>query len=1010
MPRESHYETEHSAFSFVGRPGQPAWRSPQLGAISAVIAQWTLNPTERLLVSLPTGSGKTAVATALPYMARAHRVLVVVPSTELRSQLAANFRSEDVLRRIGAITGDLRPVVEEVKGRSINWSALETADVVVALPNSISPSHFDEGEGFASDYFDLIVIDEAHHSPAKTWRSILEHYSDARAVLLTATPRRTDGKALPGTHAFHYPLRLAMADGIYQRIEPRVLAAGPDSTVDSRDASIAAEVVAAAQRPEHSNSAILVRARSVIRAARLKTLYADLGLTAEILTSGVVQTDRDRIIAAWRGGSLRAVITVDMLAEGFDLPSLRIVGYHDKHKSVPATMQFIGRLARASDSHPQNSVLVTTHDEDVYPALQGALRELYKEDADWAEVLPELIDEPVRARRLDAEYLAEFPDSPPSIALTAINPLARAVLYEAPVGGTWAPAFAAGVVPEELQVGAVIATQTVVYAGLNAASTQLVVVTRRLETPSWYLNDDGLTRAVFDLHVVSWHERPQTDRRDLLFVNSQDKRIMSALLELLDPMNELRNSNPAYLQDAFDSLERISVSSIGVRNTYAGTAGTPSYAMFAGSGIERGISEADTNSRALGHAMAQVEAADGGRSITAGMAASKSKYWETRYLGLREYEVFATELAGRYWFPRSTASGPLLPNVARAMRTEAFPGVEAIQAEFNPSILNRGWTLTDGRPIETLELQIDPTRSATVDRVFLRVVDPRDESVTIWDGEQDVTGRYAVGSESATARRMSGVESAIGDLLAINPPTIYFLDGSTVVGGVTYLPSNVETWLPDTINFLAWDWTGIDVGRETKRAGRSDSIHDAVESRLIAQRAPLGGQRWVLFNDGGGEIADHVVVEVSATARIRLEMWHSKAAGGPNPAARQTDMQVVAQQASKSRRHVTDRDLWNRIGRRLLGEESPAIHVLSGDRADLLALCGRDAARADESIADRPPTLDAHIVIVQPGLSKSVLETRLATNEIAAVQVRDFLTFVANSIQRLATIDLASSP
>lgn len=69
--------------------------------------------------------------------------------------------------------------------------------------------------------------------------------------------------------------------------------------------------------------------------------------------------------------------------------------------------------------------------------------------------------------------------------------------------------------------------------------------------------------------------------------------------------------------------------------------------MFAGSGIERGISEADTNSRALGHAMAQVEAAASGRPVTAGMAAGKSKYWETRYLGLREYEAFSAELASR---------------------------------------------------------------------------------------------------------------------------------------------------------------------------------------------------------------------------------------------------------------------------------------------------------------------------------------------------------------------------
>jgi hypothetical protein len=406
--------------------------------------------------------------------------------------------------------------------------------------------------------------------------------------------------------------------------------------------------------------------------------------------------------------------------------------------------------------------------------------------------------------------------------------------------------------------------------------------------------------------------------------------------------------------------------------------------------------------------MAQVEAAEGGHSTTAGMASAKSKYWETRYLGLREYEAFVAELAGRYWFPRPTASGPLLPNVARAIRTDAFPSAKAIQAEFNPSVLNRGWTLSDGRPIETLELEIDHGRSATVERVFLQVIDPRDGTV-IWEGSQDVLGQFATTAATASARRMSGIESGVGELLALNPPTIYFLDGSTVAGPVTYLPSSVETWLPEAVNFQFWDWTGVDIRREKKQAGRSDSIHDAVEAHLLAVLPPTNGKRWVLFNDGGGEIADHLVVEINAVSRVRLEMWHSKASGGATAAARQYDMEVVAQQASKSRRHVTDRNLWKRIGRRLVGEESPAIRILSGDRGDLLALCGLDTARLDESIAERPPSLDAHIVVVQPGLSKSTLDERLVTEQVSAVHVRNFLTFMANSIQRLATIEVVSS-
>lgn len=1009
MPRESHYESSLSSFDFLSRPNPPDWRAPQVGAIASAVARWTIDPTERLLLSMPTGSGKSGVATALPYLARSHRVLVVVPSKELRDQMFSAFQSEDVLRAIGAISGSTHPIVEKVEGRTIDWAQLESCDVVVALPNSISPSHFPAGSEPDPAFFDLVIIDEAHHAPAATWRAILDYYPAARAVLLTATPRRSDGKALPGAHAFHYPLRRAMADGIYNKIEPHVLDIDLESTIESRDRAIAVELASVANLSEHATSSILVRAASVARASKLKTLYAELGVDAAILTSKVSSEDRNQIIANWRSGQLRAVVTVDMLVEGFDLPSLRIVGYHDKHKSEVATMQFIGRLARASSDYPQPSVLISVRDQDVYPSLQGALRELYKEDADWAELLPGLIDDAVINRQLDLEYLESFANTPTSVSLAALAPLARATIFEVPLRSDYQPAFVTDGVPDELAVGVMFASQTVVYSGLNGRATQLVVLTSRLETPRWYVNDDGLTRPVFDLHVVSWHKSANVTKPDLLFVNTHDQGMITKILEIVDPDAVVRNCDPRSLQDAFDSLERYSVSSVGVRNTFAGTPGTPSYAMFAGSGVERGLREADTNSRALGHAMAQVAPAEGG-SINAGMASGKAKYWETRYLGLRVYEAFSVELAGRYWFPRATVSGPLLPNVAKAIRTDEFPASIPIYAELNPSLLGRGWTLSDGRPLENLELQFDPSQPTTSTELWLQIVDPRDPGPVLWRGYQTVQGQFVTRIETVTATRGMGQNAGFGELMSVAPPTVYFLDGHTIFGSVTYLPAITENTLPESINYLAWDWSGVDITREVPRAGRSDSIHERVEEILVSKAAPAGASRWVLRNDGGGEIADHVVIEMPPNRRPTLELWHSKASANATPAVRVTDMQVVTQQAAKSRRHITDRDLWNRIGRRLTGQESPALVLLSGDRSDLLALCGKDASRADESIASRPPTVQSRISIVQPGLSFDALRRSLDANDMSAGQVREFLTFLANSVQGLAEIEMVASP
>lgn len=1002
--RESHFESAYSSFRFLGRPGSPHWRKPQLGALAAVIAKWVVSPEDPVLVSLPTGSGKSGVAAALPYLARSRRTLVVVPGIELRRQLADEFRDERVLRAIGAVDGSLKPTVVELSGRSTVWTDLETVDVAVGIPSSISPTHFAEGAAPDPDLFDLIIVDEAHHAPAATWRSILEYFSGARAVLLTATPRRADGKQVPGDHAFHYPLRLAISDGIYKPIQPELLDVDPGWTEQDLDRVIADEVVRSAALPEHATSAILIRANSINRATRLKALYREHGLDAEVVNSRVPAPERDRILGEWRTGKTRAVIAVDMLGEGVDIPRLRIVGYHDKHKSVLSTLQFIGRLARTSSEFPQPSVLITVKDADVYPQLQTALRDLYTEDPNWVELLPRLLDDEIEERRLDAEYASTYATPPPSISLIAMSPVARASIFESRLG--FVPGFVTGAVAESLQAGAALNGQTIVYSSLNEHSSQLVILTSRPDTPKWYREDSGLTRDVYDLHVLSWHRDPTTANLDLLFVNTKEAGFSNAIREILDPDHILRNGDPMRLQDAFDSLERHSVSSIGVRNTFAGTPGTPSYAMFAGRGVDQGLREADTNSRALGHAIAQVQAADGDFT-TAGMSAAKSKYWETRYLPLRQYEEFTNELAHRYWSPRLAQSGPLLPTVARGVRLEHFPAsTQLITGDLHPSLLGTDWRTVDGYQLEQLELvshgDISPDRLP----FQLRLV--HDPDLIVWEGAQESNGTFT--GTSLDIVRGKGQKLPIASALAIYPPTLYLLDGHTVVGSMLYLPVTTQDTIPD-LAYRRWDWTGVDISKETGGPYQNGvSIHSRVEEILAAQAARSGHRRWVLLNDGHGEIADHVVIEYAGTGRPIVELWHSKASHNTSPGARVSDMQVVTVQAAKSRRFVTDRQFWVRIGRRLDGLEGPKMELIGGDPVDdLRALCGLIPERQKESIAEFPPQMQATIVLVQPGFDIEVLRRRLHAGEMAAGQVREFLVFLANAIQGTAHVDVVGS-
>jgi superfamily II DNA or RNA helicase len=107
------------------------------------MAHWSLSEREPNLISIPTATGKTAVAMAAPFLGAepARRVLVLAPARQIRQQLVGNFASYTQLQRLGVLPATTAvPSVFEMSGRLTDWSVLDSHDVVVALPNSISPA------------------------------------------------------------------------------------------------------------------------------------------------------------------------------------------------------------------------------------------------------------------------------------------------------------------------------------------------------------------------------------------------------------------------------------------------------------------------------------------------------------------------------------------------------------------------------------------------------------------------------------------------------------------------------------------------------------------------------------------------------------------------------------------------------------------------------------------------------------------------------------------------------
>ena len=135
----------------------------------------------RLLVVAPTGAGKTVIAAAITSAAveDGRRVLFLAHRRELITQASGKLYAAGVDH--GILLPGFPPRLGEpvqvgsvwtVHGRAIRTSTIE-------LPAA-----------------DLIIVDEAHHSPARTYRSLLDSYPKATVIGITATPCRGDGRGL----------------------------------------------------------------------------------------------------------------------------------------------------------------------------------------------------------------------------------------------------------------------------------------------------------------------------------------------------------------------------------------------------------------------------------------------------------------------------------------------------------------------------------------------------------------------------------------------------------------------------------------------------------------------------------------------------------------------------------------------------------------------------------------------------------------------------------------------
>lgn len=921
----------------------PKWKASglrvaQLGALWAVASRFTIG-TGPVQVVLPTGSGKTAVMTALPFTVPTTRALVITPSRLVRDQVVEEFRTLSVLRSSESAEQDLpAPKVMRADHRMNDWATALDADVVVGTPSVLSSSY----PGVApvpEGIFDLVLIDEAHQVAAPTWETLLLQFTGVRAALFTATPFRRDRRGLPGEIAYSYPLSAAIADQIYQPIQflPVEVARLAD-----HDRALAERAAERLLDPVHqaAKSALIVRTDRIDEAERLVDLYSDVGVLIGVVHSRLSLRSARSVLRRLEEGELQGIASVGVLGEGFDLPRLKIAIYHQRHKSLPATLQFVGRISRVQPGIERPPAELIAIREDV----QDETRRLYAEDAAWGELLPAISEAAVDRERARREYLQELhPSEDAEFSIYALQPRFQFEVYTIPEGADIRLAYAA----------TRLAGGVVLEAVVDQAGELLAVVTRHLWSPEW-LQSDVLDTYEHRLHMVV------VDRdRHLLFISTSSEASVASLLVEIGA--EAAPKVDATAMNRFlHGLDVLSYSSIGMRSARAPSPHQATYRMIASSAAQRAVQQGESRSYGVGHLIGR-HRSDDGAVHAIGISVAKRKVFSPETGDLLAYKKWCQRV-GALMQAAGAVSG-------RAPLLDLQMPSDVGEFDSEPVVCLLDWQLTQGgttMPFESgladvadLELLVE-----SVDRSSYRIRFELDGEV-VCAAIVDTQGHAHAEGPDPTLFFPDGA-MPLTEALAEWPHCTYFADGSSVYGSVRF-PGQQELQPVPSEVLRQLDWGDVDIRRESKpgRDGRPN-----VQQRLVEWAHELRPEV-LIIDDSANELADVVSLSRDATGSVEVTLIHCKWSSADEPGQRLVDVHDVTCQAVRSARWSGSNRFFARLLARL--ERHGQSHIVGDVDCGTAIVAG---------LAARPAATRFDIVIAQPGLRIDGVERHEAINSL----------------------------
>ena len=312
-----------------------------------------------VMAQMPTGTGKTYLLTAVidSFVSNnpMEKVWIVAHRRELVSQI------DETVRKFHSYSAsNTSSLLSSVKAMSIQWLM----------------RHYDEIEEEPG----MIVIDEAHHALAKTYKEMWERFPKAKFLGLTATPCRLNGKGFTdlfdvlvqswGVPEFISKERLATydfvsikSDCVTQRLIDSLQKRGADGDYQNKEMDMLLNKKPSIERLYRSLEEYgkdrkgIVYAINISHAQKITKLYQEHGVKAIAIDSKTPDTERQQDIEAFKKGDIQVLVNVDIFSEGFDCPDVEFVQLARPTLSLAKYLQMVGRGLRIAKGK-KNCVII----------------------------------------------------------------------------------------------------------------------------------------------------------------------------------------------------------------------------------------------------------------------------------------------------------------------------------------------------------------------------------------------------------------------------------------------------------------------------------------------------------------------------------------------------------------------------------------------------------------------------------------------------------------------------